>query len=80
MYNWTVFMPRMTCPTCDSMLLADTTRANAGSFVNSCSCGLHFRSSDRSTFVPNLRITKNVCAYKHVSYVFLLMYLLCKFW
>lgn len=55
MYNWTVFIPRITWPTWDNMLLADTTRANAGNLVSSCSCGLHFLSSDRSTFVPNLK-------------------------
>lgn len=56
MYSWTVFMPRMTCPTWDSMLHAETTRANDGSFINSCSWGRHFRSSDRSTLVPNRSI------------------------
>ena len=54
MYNWTVFIPRMTLPTCDNILLAETTRAKAGSFISSWSCGLHLRSSDKSRLVPNL--------------------------
>lgn len=49
-------MPRITCPTCDNIFPADTTLANAGSFINSCSCGRHFLSSERSTLVPNLNI------------------------
>lgn len=35
------------------MLNALTTRTNVGNFVNSCSCGNHFFSSDKSQFVPN---------------------------
>lgn len=54
MYNCTVFIPRMTWPTWDSMLPAETTRANAGSFCSSCNWVRHFRSSERSTLVPNL--------------------------
>lgn len=49
-------MPKITCPTWDSMLHAETTRANEGSFISSCSWGRHFRSSDRSTLVPNRSI------------------------
>lgn len=49
-------MPRMTWPTWDNMLHAETTRANEGSFINSCSWGRHFRSSERSTLVPNRSI------------------------
>lgn len=56
MYSWTVFMPKMLCPTWDSILLADTTLAKAGNFINSCNWHRHFLSSDRSTFVPNLNI------------------------
>lgn len=56
MYSWTVFMPRITCPTWDNMLHAETTRANEGSFINSCNWGRHFRSSERSTLVPNRSI------------------------
>ena len=56
MYNWTVFMPRMIWPTCDNMLLAEITRAKAGNFINSCSWGRHFLSSDKSTLVPNLMV------------------------
>ncbi|TNN79110.1 hypothetical protein EYF80_010789 [Liparis tanakae] len=33
--SWTVFMPRMVCPTWLSRLPADTTRAKAGSLDNS---------------------------------------------
>lgn len=35
MYSWTVFMPRMVCPTWLSMLALDATRINAGSFCSS---------------------------------------------
>ena len=56
MYSWTVFMPRIGWPTWLSMLPADTTRANAGSFISSSSCGRHFFSSLRSTLVPNLMV------------------------
>lgn len=55
-YNWTVFIPRITWPTWDNIFPADTTRANAGSFISSCSWARHFRSSDKSTLVPNLSI------------------------
>lgn len=55
-YSWTVFMPSILCPTCDNILLADTTRAKAGNFINSCSCNRHFFSSDKSTLVPNRNI------------------------
>jgi len=58
MYSWTVFIPRMTWPTCDNMLLADMTRPKAGSFINSCICGRHFFSSDKSTLVPNLIVLR----------------------
>ena len=47
-------MPKITWPTCVSMLLAETTRAKAGNFISSCSCGRHFLSSDKSRLVPNL--------------------------
>jgi hypothetical protein len=49
-------MPRITCPTWDNILHAETTRAKDGSFINSCSWGRHFLSSERSTLVPNRSI------------------------
>ena len=35
-------------------------RKNGGNFCSSLSCGFHFFSSDKSTFVPNLIILKSV--------------------
>ena len=51
-----MFIPRIGCPTWLSMFPADTTRAKAGSFISSSSCGRHFFSSLRSTLVPNLMV------------------------